>query len=922
MQLFTLFEKNVLGALRTAFTLALFCVVLPNLYATHNRAGEIIVEQLEPCSALMVKATIVTYTKASSISADRDSLEICWGDGSCEMVARSNGNGNGVNIGNDTKYNLYIAYHTYPGRGTYSITMTDPNRNGGILNVNPPNSDQVPFFLQTNYTLLNCQFDGLNSTPVLLQPPIDVACMNRPFIHNPNAIDPDGDSLSYQLVVPMQAEDTPVPNYLWPSQVMPGPFNNYSFNEETGDFIWNAPQQEGEYNIAMIIISWRNGVPIDTVLRDMQIYVTHCDSEVPEIEAPDFICVVAGEEISFEVTATDLDADDEVRIIALGGPFIQEYSPATFDSAAEMYQTPPVTGVFTWQTSCEHISNQVYTVIFKAEDNTFGDHGLTNLKTMHIKVVGPPPEDLQTETFSDHISLSWEAPYVCEDAADDYFYTFSVWRKENSNNFPVDSCTPGLAGQGYTRIVANTRQLENGRYVFDDYDVQSGRTYCYRVIALFAKLTSLDPPQRYNIVESLPSEEVCAQLSRDLPLMLHADVQVTSATEGEVYVSWSRPLAEDLDTLLHPGPYTYELRRGEGLSPNQTQLIANFTAPAFAEAVDTFFLDTGLNTESSPYFYEVLFYTGASPEPLGSATGVSTVFLQVASTDETNNLSWDYQVSWTNYAFVVYRRNAQQGWDSIGYTTEPFFSDQGLTNGEEYCYYVEAQGSYHVESLPSPLINRSQIRCGIPLDTIPPCPPLLTVNNLCDQGVSCLETDLFNNVSWVNPMNLCEDTDDVTGYNLYHASREGEELVLLYTTASASDTFYVHYPEAGLAGCYAVTAVDTFFNESSLSNIVCIDNCPFYQLPNTFTPNADGQNDLFVPYPYCFVEKVDFRVFNRWGNLVFQTENPDLLWDGRNLRGEALPAGVYFYTCRVFEERVGGTTEAANLLRGYIELIR
>ena len=908
--------------LRYTFLIFTLSLAWQRAWATHNRAGEIIVEQLEPCSALMVKATIITYTKASSVAADRDSLEICWGDGSCEMVARSNGNGDGVNIGNDTKYNLYIAYHTYPGRGTYSITMTDPNRNGGILNVNYPNSDQVPFFLQTNYTLLNCQFDGMNSTPVLLQPPIDEACVGRPFKHNPNAVDPDNDSLSYRLVVPMQAEDTPVPNYLWPSQLMPGPFNNIYFDESTGDFEWLYPQQEGEYNIAMYIISWRNGEPIDTVLRDMQINVTHCDSEVPEIEAPDYLCVVAGDEISFEVKAWDADSNDLVRIIALGSPFIQEYSPATFDPDAMLFQEDTVTGLFVWQTSCEHISDQVYTVIFKAEDNTFGDHGLTNLKTVHIKVVGPPPEDLQTEAFNDHIRLSWEAPYSCEDAADDYFYTFSVWRREGSNNFPIDTCTPGLDGQGYVRLSANSRQLEDGRYVFDDFEVQGGHTYCYRVLAVFGKLTTLNPPQRYNLVESLPSEEVCAQLSRDLPLMLRADVLSTSTTDGEVYVEWSRPLADELDTLLHPGPYTYELRRGVGLSPNNTQLIASFTAPTFAEAIDTSFTDTGLNTLEQPYFYEVVFYTSGQTEPLGTAVGATTVFLQIASTDETNNLSWDFNTPWNNYAFVVYRQNAQQGWDSIAYVNQAAYSDQGLTNGKEYCYYIEARGTYNVESLPTPLINRSQEACGIPLDTIPPCPPELTVSNLCGENTSCEDADLFNDLSWINPENLCEETEDVVGYRLYYAPLQGAEFELIYFTGNPADTSYRHYPDQGLAGCYAVTAVDSFENESAFSSVICVDNCPIYNLPNTFTPNDDGQNDLFVPYPYCFVEKVEFQVFNQWGNLVFQTENPDLLWDGRDLHGKHLPEGAYFYTCKVFEQRVSGITEASELLRGYIELIR
>lgn len=157
--------------------------------ATHNRAGEITYIQTGPLS---IFATITTYTKASSGPADRDSLEICWGDGNCQWIARVNGpdnDNNGVPDGellpNDTKVNYYTASYTYPGQTRYTISMTDPNRNGDILNVNPPNSDNVPFHLETTVTFFNLSTDGLNNSPVLLQPPIDIACTNKIFIHNP-----------------------------------------------------------------------------------------------------------------------------------------------------------------------------------------------------------------------------------------------------------------------------------------------------------------------------------------------------------------------------------------------------------------------------------------------------------------------------------------------------------------------------------------------------------------------------------------------------------------------------------------------------------------------------------------------------------------------------------------------------------------
>ena len=92
-------------------------------------------------------------------------------------------------------------------------------------------------------------------------------------------------------------------------------------------------------------------------------------------------------------------------------------------------------------------------------------------------------------------------------------------------------------------------------------------------------------------------------------------------------------------------------------------------------------------------------------------------------------------------------------------------------------------------------------------------------------------------------------------------------------------------------------------------------------MPNTFTPNQDLANDLFIPRLNRFIDRVEFEVFNRWGQKVFETEDPDLNWDGENMNGKELSEGTYFYTCVVFENRVTGV-EVGDILRGSIQLIR
>lgn len=905
------------------------------LMATHNRAGEITVRQIGDCvTSLTVEATITTYTKASSRPADRDTLTICWGDGTCERIGRTNGPGNppqGVILENDTKYNTYVLRHTYPARGSYVISTTDPNRNGGILNVNHPSSDQVRFHLETRYTFLNPQFQGCNDTPVLLQPPIDIGCVGRRFTHNPNAFDPNNDSLAYRLTVPLQDVGTPVPNYIFPNFIpQPNPLaNQLTINERTGDIIWDAPQKAGEYNLAMYIISYRGGVAIDTILRDMQILIKECENLPPEVTVPfNEICVVAGEVLEFEVigTAPLIESNQKVRLTALGGPFQVPFKPATFTPNSPIFLDQPVRRTFRWETACEHISGQFYSVVFKATDNFFGDtSGLATLRTVRIKVVGPPPEDVRAEASAGQVKVSWAKPYSCEDTADNYFRGFTVWKRLGSNDFPPDECRPGLAGRGYTKLTnVPIRQEEDGRYVFFDSDVERGRTYCYRILGQFAKTTP-GGAYTYNVVESLPSQEACVQLNRDIPLLTNVDVRSTGTNDGQIEICWSKPIADDLDTLQNPGPYRYEVLRAIGLKPADSEfqpIGITFSSLDFANANDTCFVDTGLNTRDVQYSYKINFFVRGN-DLMGATNPASSIFLSIEPTDKANILSWQEDVPWENKRYILFRQNDQGLFDSIATVIEPPFRDQGLLNGKEYCYLVRSTGSYGISGVKSPLLNNSQQVCAVPVDNIPPCPTVLHVSNACDQMINCTDEELLSNtLSWDNPMDLCEETDDVVGYRVYYAPFEGSDFTLVATIDDSRITDFVHKPDIGIAGCYAVTAVDTVLNESLFSHIVCVDNCPNYSLPNTFTPNGDGQNDLFRPYPYCFIDRVEFNVFNRWGQLVFTTTDPDINWDGNNLQGRALEEGTYYYTCRYYERRVSGITPAPDVLSGYIMLLR
>ena len=163
-----------------------------DMMATHNRAGEITYTHVQ---GLTYEVVITTYTKSSAL-ADRPWLFISWGDeigDGLDSLARELPV---TMMPGDIQKNIYRGTHTYGGPGIYPLTVEDPNRNEGVLNMT--GSVDTPFAIQS--LLIIDPQAGNNNSVQLLNPATENACLNQPWIHNPAAHDPDGDLLTYSLV--------------------------------------------------------------------------------------------------------------------------------------------------------------------------------------------------------------------------------------------------------------------------------------------------------------------------------------------------------------------------------------------------------------------------------------------------------------------------------------------------------------------------------------------------------------------------------------------------------------------------------------------------------------------------------------------------------------------------------------------------
>lgn len=873
-------------------------------FATHNRAGEITYKHI---SGYRYKIIVTTYTKESSTQADKCSLTIHFGDSDTAIFNRVNGPKTsicggtipaGENVGPDIKKNIYEGEHTYPGPGEYTITMEDPNRNANICNFGGSASDQLSFFLKT--VLKINSFMPANSSPTLLNPPIDNGCVGECFEHNPGAYDAEGDSLYYALVK-CYANGQEISVFQYPDNMSPSSINPYN-----GDIIWCVPTTSCQYNIAILITEYRlfagKRYFVGSVLRDMQIDIGPCQNRAPVIRPVNDTCIEANKPLNFTVYAEDPDKDN-LTLTATGGPFLMN-PKATF-TAKDTIQK--IKGHFSWTPNCSQVQLLPYQVTFKVSDNKTKDE-LVNFESVFIRVIAPAVTGLTVTPNGTSMELKWNQAFCHDTSGTARLKRYDIYRKNSCDPWVHGPCETGVpASLGYTLIGSTSYRVTNFQDTNNGLGLIHGIEYSYIVVAHY-----LDESESYASVN------VCAHLVRDVPIITNVSVLQTDAASGKIWIHWAKPLgiAPNLDTVNNPPPYKFVLQQSVGYTGAALSEISTYTYPAYWQLTDTGFVSTLLNTQDSAYSYRVDFYANGLLK--GSTHVGSSVFLKTVSSDNALTLNWQMDVPWTNYLYYISKETPTGSgvYKLIDSTKKTTYTDKGLVNNVLYCYRVTSVGAYADTSLPKPLYNHSQIRCDKPGDQTPPCQPELTLNTKCD-----VESNVLN---WLNPNTYC--SDDALSYNIYYSPNSEEALKLIATITDINQTSFPYvndfYGVRSVAGCYAVTAVDSFNNESPIVKISCVDNCPYYELPNVFTPNGDSHNDVFTPLPnYRFVKDIEIKIYDRWGLLMFETNDINIQWNGTNAKNKLpCPSGTYYYICTVNEIKLSGIVP--RVIRGFIELLQ
>ncbi|MBW6461363.1 MAG: gliding motility-associated C-terminal domain-containing protein, partial [Bacteroidales bacterium] len=118
--------------------------------------------------------------------------------------------------------------------------------------------------------------------------------------------------------------------------------------------------------------------------------------------------------------------------------------------------------------------------------------------------------------------------------------------------------------------------------------------------------------------------------------------------------------------------------------------------------------------------------------------------------------------------------------------------------------------------------------------------------------------------------------------------------------------------------CHATDSVYVLFRKEPAT-----EPSKYFYIPNAFTPDGDGRNDIFKPVPANpELSIVDCRlsIFDRWGGILFETKDIDAGWDG-TMNGKPCPVGVYVYRLTFRVDGVPGVEEE-QVLTGTVVLVK
>jgi len=795
-----------------------------------------------------------------------------------------------------TENSVYtVTLNLPPTAGGYTLAYQRCCRGPNINNLNDPSD--------TGFTLW-CQIPGttdnnfINSSPRFNGYPPLLLCNNEDLVFDHSATDPDGDQLVYSLVTPysgassLNPQPNPPPpppygNVIWSggnNATSPlGPGATISIDPVTG-LLTASPNITGLYVVGIRVQEIRNGVVINQITRDFLFKVFNCNLQINAVlplqtQLATFTGYCNGLEVQFENQSTS--QVPPTYLWDFGVPGITSDVSSAF---APSY-TYPAPGQYT-----------VTLVV---------NPGVPCTDTAFMEVIVGPPFDI---TFSSEDSLCF-----------------------SGNNFNFVSDTDAPAGTtidwdfGPNASVQNTSGpiVNNVQFSTSGYVPVTVEANFFLCNASYTDSVFIYPNAIAGMI--YPDTVECKGL----------EIDFINNSQNSLNYSWdfgvpgtSTDVSTDIDpTFTFPSPGTYTIELIASSSPECADTIQEVIVINYKLEVE-FTSEDSLCSEGNSFNFigDVFGPAGASFEwnfgPNGSIQTSNNIIENNVSFDTTGSILVSLTGEFNLCRETAYKRIYIFKSPEINFILEPGL--QCLPFNAQFTDFSSAETPISYlwdfgDGTTSNLQNPSHL-----FDNVGNYPITLTIwtDAGCIDTLIQFEPDIVNvrpipeAKFSVNPKqtDICDSEIQFT-----NLSSLGQEYLYIFddgTTSNDENPAHVYLEAGTLNPTLLVTS--EYGCQDTTRETLFIEPFTVYS-PNAFTPDGDEANNIFKPIVYLDIVEWNLQIYNRWGEIVFESNDQGTGWDGTNGTGKIAQDGLYMWKLRYT------SCEPANpehLITGHISLLR
>lgn len=757
-----------------------------------------------------------------------------------------------------------------PNAFGYDLVYTRCCRNGTIQNINDPSETGSTYYAKIPATTTASN----NSNPSYINFPPIFLCLNTPFTFDHSAFDADGDSLVYYFCtpyagasetqpMPIPPEPPPFPNVNWSgtynvNNQMPS-LPAMNINSQTG-LLTVKPTNVGQFVVGVCVSEYRNGVLLSEGKRDFQFNVVNCQNAIATIPQQTSFC--DGLTVNFGNQSFNSNT------------FFWDFGvPGTTTDVSNLSSpsyTYPAPGTYT----VTLIASNVVGGQVVCADTATSTFQVTPLLAPDF--IQPQPQCIEGNVFQFFAGGAFDPSAIFQWQFNNA--NINVANAQNVNNVSFNQ--PGIhdvklivSQFGCTDTVIKQVEINPT----PDAEIGDENRYCMGLQVDFQNLSEQWPNNTYHWDFGVPS------LQNDTSILYSPSY---TYIDTGVYLVKLKVTSENgcvafdeknflVYPLLLPGIIPFDN------SPNINQCVDvnyfNFYAGGVYSSETNFLWNFGANAninQSTQLSVDSVSFNQAGFFPVTltvSENGCSKSITDTARVYLRPQIDYNVNVD-KCYPFKVDFNESCFAQTPISFYWNYGNGEQSNLSDHFYEYYFA--GSY----LPSlKIITETGCKdtleqfLGDSLRFLPPPEASLEINPL---RVSIFEPEVkFLNTS-------------KNHISTYFYSGTGSWLNTVPQSVVYTDT-----------GTYKAAII--VLNEDNCSDTAFYDVIVYPEfrlwIPNTFTPNGDNINDVFKPI-IIGGKRYDFKIFNRWGEIVFSTTELMEGWNGQFMNtGENSPSGVYVY---------------------------